>query len=137
MEAGLVHVYIAAPLTNAPLGQFVAVHDAVKVAGRLMRDGLVPFTPHLAVLHDMIDPGPSWDDWLVWCLHWVERCDAVLRLPGESRGADREVAHAQALGIPVYHSEADLLDAARSRPARQIDRFRRVRAIKGRVVAED
>lgn len=31
------------------------------------------------------------------------RCDAVLRLPGASRGADRDVARAQALGLPVYH----------------------------------
>ena len=31
------------------------------------------------------------------------RCDAVLRLPGASRGADMDVARAQALGLPVYH----------------------------------
>ena len=33
----------------------------------------------------------------------LKRCDAVLRLPGASRGADRDVARAQALGLPVYH----------------------------------
>jgi hypothetical protein len=33
----------------------------------------------------------------------LQRCDAVLRLPGASRGADMDVARAQALGLPVYH----------------------------------
>jgi hypothetical protein len=32
----------------------------------------------------------------------LERCDAVLRLPGESRGADQDVAIARNRGIPVY-----------------------------------
>jgi hypothetical protein len=29
-------------------------------------------------------------------------CDAVLRIPGESRGADLDVARARRLGLPVY-----------------------------------
>lgn len=33
----------------------------------------------------------------------LSRCDAVLRLPGASRGADMDVARAQALSLPVYH----------------------------------
>jgi hypothetical protein len=32
----------------------------------------------------------------------LEHCDAVLRLPGESRGADQDVAIARRRGIPVY-----------------------------------
>jgi hypothetical protein len=34
----------------------------------------------------------------------LERCDAVLRLPGESQGADQDVAIARHRGIPVYFS---------------------------------
>ena len=33
----------------------------------------------------------------------LEHCDAVLRLPGESTGADQDVAIARRRGIPVYH----------------------------------
>ena len=33
----------------------------------------------------------------------LERCDAVLRLAGESRGADQDVAIALGRGIPVYY----------------------------------
>jgi hypothetical protein len=32
----------------------------------------------------------------------LHHCDAVLRLPGESRGADQDVAIARERGIPVY-----------------------------------
>lgn len=32
----------------------------------------------------------------------LQHCDAVLRLPGESRGADQDVAIARERGLPVY-----------------------------------
>jgi len=38
----------------------------------------------------------------------LDRCDAVLRLPGESRGADQDVAIARRRGIPVYTSLAEV-----------------------------
>jgi hypothetical protein len=34
----------------------------------------------------------------------LQHCDAVLRLPGESRGADQDVAIARERDIPVYHA---------------------------------
>jgi len=34
----------------------------------------------------------------------AERCDAILRLPGESSGADEEVAVLRAAGKPVWYS---------------------------------
>ncbi|WP_323986795.1 DUF4406 domain-containing protein [Microbacterium plantarum] len=38
----------------------------------------------------------------------LQRCDAVLRLPGESRGADQDVAIARERGIPVYTALRDV-----------------------------
>jgi hypothetical protein len=38
----------------------------------------------------------------------LEHCDAVLRLPGESTGADRDVAIAQRRGLPVYYQLDDI-----------------------------
>jgi hypothetical protein len=38
----------------------------------------------------------------------LKRCDAVLHLPGASRGADMDVARAQAMGLPVYHHMDEL-----------------------------
>jgi hypothetical protein len=34
----------------------------------------------------------------------IERCDAVLRLPGASKGADEDVRRASARGLPIYAS---------------------------------
>ena len=38
----------------------------------------------------------------------LSRCDAVLRLPGESRGADLDVARAHELGLPVYRDASEI-----------------------------
>ena len=38
----------------------------------------------------------------------LQHCDAVLRLPGESTGADQDVAIARERGLPVYHRLADV-----------------------------
>lgn len=38
----------------------------------------------------------------------IERCDAVLRLPGDSRGADMDVARARELGLPVVYDVNEL-----------------------------
>jgi hypothetical protein len=38
----------------------------------------------------------------------LERCDAVLRIPGDSRGADQDVARAIQLGLPVYRDLSEL-----------------------------
>ena len=32
----------------------------------------------------------------------IERCDAVLRLPGDSKGADEDVRRARERNLPVY-----------------------------------
>ena len=42
----------------------------------------------------------------------LQHCDAVLRLPGESTGADNDVHIARQRGIPVYHSIDELRRAA-------------------------
>jgi len=38
----------------------------------------------------------------------IEHCDAILRLPGESKGADGDVRLAKARGIPVYFDLAEI-----------------------------
>ncbi len=38
----------------------------------------------------------------------LQHCDAVLRLPGESKGADQDVTIARERGIPVYSSLAEV-----------------------------
>jgi hypothetical protein len=38
----------------------------------------------------------------------LQHCDAVLRLPGESTGADQDVEIAHQRGLPVYYRLADI-----------------------------
>lgn len=38
----------------------------------------------------------------------IERCDAVLRIEGKSRGADLDVARARELGLPIYHEAGEI-----------------------------
>lgn len=38
----------------------------------------------------------------------ITRCDAVLRLPGASQGADEDVRLAQEIGLPVFHQLAEV-----------------------------
>ncbi|MFF4340032.1 DUF4406 domain-containing protein [Kitasatospora sp. NPDC001540] len=47
----------------------------------------------------------------------LDRCDAVLRLPGESTGADLDVATARRRGLPVYHDVSELPRRARREDA--------------------
>jgi hypothetical protein len=38
----------------------------------------------------------------------LQHCDAVLRLPGQSAGADQDVTTAVKLGLPVFHDVAEI-----------------------------
>ncbi len=38
----------------------------------------------------------------------LQHCDAVLRLPGDSKGADQDVAIARQRGLPVYSELAEI-----------------------------
>ena len=48
----------------------------------------------------------------------LARCDAVLRLPGESRGADQDVAIARKRGLPVYTSLGEIPGVTEPTPSR-------------------
>lgn len=44
----------------------------------------------------------------------LQRCDAVLRISGESRGADLDVSRARELGLPVYSDVSQLPQLVRA-----------------------
>jgi hypothetical protein len=47
----------------------------------------------------------------------LQRCDAVLRIPGASRGADQDVALARERGLPVFTRVQDIPHAAQAASA--------------------
>lgn len=106
------HIYIAGPYSAG--SESANVRAALAAADKLWDAGLVPFVPHLSHFWDMISPGRSYQQWMDWCLAWVDTCDGVLRLPGESPGADAECAFAGTKGIPVFHSVDEVVAWAKA-----------------------
>lgn len=98
-------VYIASPYTIGDTA--VNVRRQIDAANELMDMGLLPFAPLMSHFHDMIHHR-GWVSWMDWCLGWLESCDIILRLEGESRGADMEVARAKELGTSVCYSINEL-----------------------------
>jgi hypothetical protein len=99
-------VYIAAPYTNPDPA--ANVHRVIRVATYLWDRRLcAPLVPHLTIIWHLVRPRPI-QYWYALDLVLLARCDAVLRLPGESAGADRECEEAERLGIPVFYTTDSL-----------------------------
>lgn len=92
-------VYVAGRLNGGDVA--ANIRAAIDVADDLWRGGFLPFLPHQNKLWHLVHPHPE-EKWLLdFDLPWLAACDVLVRLPGESPGADREVAEAELLGIPV------------------------------------
>lgn len=98
----MIKVYIASPYTLGDVA--VNVKRQIDTAHLLIETGLfAPYWPlHAHFLH-MVHP----KDYRVWMnqgCSWLFICDALLRLDGESSGADEEVSVAIDHDIPVFYS---------------------------------
>jgi hypothetical protein len=93
-------IYIAGPIT---IGDTLShIGDAMKMWKWLLDVGFVPFCPHWSALQHMCTPVDH-DKWLDYDFHWLRLCHGVVRIVGQSKGADMEVAEAKRIGIPVFH----------------------------------
>ena len=102
------YIYIAGPISKGD--QPVNIRQGIDAGLQLLRLGYCPYIPHLDFLLRLVKP-ITWEECLAWDEAWLLKCDALLRLPGESKGADREVQFALAHKIPVYFS-IELLGAS-------------------------
>ena len=93
-------IYIASPYTKGDVA--VNVKAQIDCADKLMDLGFAPFVPLYSHFQHMAHPR-LYTDWVEIDKEWVLVCDCLLRLPGESRGADDEVDLARKNGIPVYY----------------------------------
>lgn len=100
-------IYVAGPYTQGDVA--VNVRRAFEAANELADRGFAPFVPHYTHFWHMLFPRP-YQFWLDLDSTFIPCCDALLRLPGPSSGADGEVAHAKTLGLPIFHSIQDLLE---------------------------
>lgn len=98
-------VYLAAPYSSDPVRN---TRQAIESGMDLWQSGLVAVViSHLSLLSDLVRPMSS-ADWYRFDLDLVEHCDAVLRLDGDSTGADVEVDCARRRGIPVFTERTEL-----------------------------
>ena len=99
-------VYIASAYSKGDVA--LNVREVILIADKLVELGHIPYIPHLTHFWHLISPKP-YEFWLQYdndfIDHWAE---GLLRLSNSSVGADREVARAKGLGIPVYYDIKDL-----------------------------
>lgn len=96
----VVKVYIASPYTKGDVA--VNVKRQLDYYDELVNYGFYPFAPLYSYFQHMVHPRP-YQDWINIDKVWVLACDCVLRLDGESSGADGEVELAKENGIPVFY----------------------------------
>ena len=98
-------VFIAGPYSSDPVKNTERAIDAAEL---LTRRGFVPFCPHLNHYWDDRWKHPA-EFWYRYDFVWLRLCDCLLRIPGESKGADNEEAEMRRLGKPVFHEIKDLV----------------------------
>lgn len=101
-----IRVYIASPYTLGDTGLNVNVH--ANAFQELLNHGFIPFAPLHYHLQHLIYPRP-YMDWFNLGLQWLDVCDCILRLPGESVGATNEVDYATKRGIMVFYDIKELI----------------------------
>jgi hypothetical protein len=99
-------IYIAGPYTKGDVA--VNVKKAMDVANDLMNLGFAPYCPHLTHFMHINNPQP-YEKWLELDNQFVPACDALLRIAGESSGADKEVELAKSHGLPVFYSITEVV----------------------------
>lgn len=95
----MLRVYIAGPYSQGNVNR--NVREALDIGAKILCAGHTPFVPHLCHFWDVSHP-MDYETWMRWDMAWLEQCDILLRLPGPSAGADREVARARELRKPVF-----------------------------------
>lgn len=100
-------VYIASPYTLGDKEE--NVKRQLDAAEKLRAARFLPFVPLLSHYWQQVYPH-GYEYWMLMDFEWIEHCDILLRLPGESKGADREVDRAIELGKTVYFDLEDLVE---------------------------
>ncbi|MEL7975350.1 DUF4406 domain-containing protein [Isoptericola sp. F-RaC21] len=116
-------ILIAGPYRSGTGGDPAAMAANLRrleeAAWPIFEAGHVPMIGEWVALPVLRSAGATLDDTLAddvlypTAQRLLQHCDAVLRLPGESTGADQDVAIATSRGLPVYYDVADVPRLAR------------------------
>ena len=100
-------IYVAGPYSGGDVA--LNVRKAMEAGTQIINAGHSPFVPHLYHFLHLHEP-QEYGTWMRVDAAWVEACDALLRLPGHSPGADAEMELAARQGICCFWSLEDLLE---------------------------
>ena len=101
-------IYIASPYSiGDPLENVRRQIDACEELSNLGHLPIWPLSSHY--WHEIYQH--DWQFWMKMDMQLLALCDAVLRLNGESVGADCEVDEANRLGITVYYNINDIKES--------------------------
>jgi len=99
-------VYVAGPYNHGNKGE--NIHNVIRVAEHLRKEGYLPFIPHLFHFWNTISFQEE-EYWIAMDLDWLQHCDAFVQLPGISPGSDYERTICYSYDVPVYNSVEELL----------------------------
>jgi len=102
----MIKVYIASPYTVGDTAQNVKLQ--IDTVDTLMDVGFAPYAPLYSHFQHMVHPRP-YQDWVNIDFEWVKTCDCLLRLGGESPGAEKEIEVAIENDKPVFYRIIDLI----------------------------
>jgi len=96
-------VYVAGPYTKGPNGEppVINTRTALQYAEIVSEAGFTPFIPHLFHFWEFLSPKP-YQFWMDLDEKMLARSDVMLRLPGESSGADQEEEFCEKTEIPHF-----------------------------------
>ncbi len=98
-------IFVSGPYTLGDVA--VNVRRAMDWADILIDRGYVPYVPHLSHFMHINNPR-TYEEWIRIDNAWLLICDGVLRIQGESAGADNETFLAVKNGIPVFQSVTEM-----------------------------
>lgn len=101
-------LYLAGPYSLNPAH---CTHEAIMVGRAILDNPRIgeffsysPVIPHLTFYWDSVAP-MEYERWLDYDLDVLHHCEAIVRLPGKSSGADIELAYAMGQGKDVFTFE--------------------------------
>lgn len=108
-----IKVYIASPYSDGDkIKDNRALIDNVlrsmEVGNELYELGFAPYLPLLNHFQNQIYPQPS-KLWYGLDFEWLDVCDCILRLSGESEGVEKECDYADKMAMPIFLSIDQLL----------------------------
>lgn len=111
-------IFVAGPMsTSGEPGP--NMHAAASAAALLLKNGFQPLIPHVTWILHAIRPDVPLELWWKWDRCWITKCDGVLRLDGNSVGADNECDWALQCGVPVFTGMVPLLEYFSERESEQ------------------